>query len=119
VGGDLEPSGSFKPCDEWGGCAGRAGPARPQACPDGHRRAIPLRQSGRPATPRAASAPSPCGAAMFRVSRRGEAIDHADTLEGARGIVRPGPALGAVRYRYDEIRAELFLFGHTSRARGI
>jgi hypothetical protein len=34
---------------------------------------------------------------MFRVSHRGEGIDDADTLEGARGIVRgqsPGESIG-------------------------
>jgi hypothetical protein len=42
-------------------------------------------------------------------------IDDADTLEGARGIVR-GQSRG--RYDVDEIRAEPFLSGHRSRAWG-
>src|SRR5262249_12023168 len=37
---------------------------------------------------RPASAPSPGGGAMVRVNHRGEGIDAADTLEGARGIVQ-------------------------------
>jgi hypothetical protein len=40
---------------------------------------------------------------MFRVSRRGEGIDGADTIEGAQEIVR-GQSPG--RYDVDEIRAE-------------
>jgi hypothetical protein len=48
---------------------------------------------------------------MFRVSHRGEGIDDADTLEGARGIVRGQPP---GRYDVDEIRAEPFRSGHTS-----
>jgi hypothetical protein len=51
---------------------------------------------------------------MFRV-RRGEAIDDAHTIEGARGIVR-GQSPG--RYAVDEIRAEPFPSGHTSRQWG-
>jgi hypothetical protein len=47
-----------------------------------------------------ASAPSPGGGAMFRVSHRGEGIDDADTLEGARRIVRGQPP---GRYDVDEI----------------
>jgi hypothetical protein len=39
-------------------------------------------------------------------------IDDADTIEGARGIVR-GQSPG--RYDVDEIRAESFASGHTSR----
>jgi hypothetical protein len=49
---------------------------------------------------------------MFRVSHRGEGIDDADTIEGARGIVR-GQSPG--RYDVDEIRAEPFPSGHTCR----
>ena len=52
---------------------------------------------------------------MFRVSHRGEGIDDAGTLEGARGIVR-GQRRG--RYTVDEIRAEPFPSGHTSRQWG-
>jgi hypothetical protein len=54
-------------------------------------------------------------AAIFRVSYRGEGIDDADTIEGARGIVR-GQSPG--RYDVDEIRAEPFPSGHTSRQWG-
>jgi hypothetical protein len=50
---------------------------------------------------------------MFRVSHRGKGIDDADTIEGARVIVR-GQSPG--RYDVDEIRAEPFPSGHTSRA---
>jgi hypothetical protein len=50
---------------------------------------------------------------MFRVSHRGEGIDDADTLEGARQIV-PGQAPG--RYDVDEIRDGPFPSGHTSRS---
>jgi hypothetical protein len=57
---------------------------------------------------------SPVGRAMFRVSHRGEGIDD-DTLEGARGIVR-GQLPGS--YAVDEIRAEPFPSGHTSRQWG-
>lgn len=39
---------------------------------------------------------------MFRVSRRGEGIDDAETIEGAREIVRGEPPS---RYEVDEIRA--------------
>jgi hypothetical protein len=52
---------------------------------------------------------------MFRVSHRGEGIDDADTLEGARGAVR-GQSTG--RYDVDEIRTEPFHSGHTSRQWG-
>jgi hypothetical protein len=44
-----------------------------------------------------------------------DGIDDADTSEGARGIVR-GPPPG--RYDVDEIRAEPFPSGHTSRQCG-
>jgi hypothetical protein len=52
---------------------------------------------------------------MFRVSQRGEGIDDADTLEGAHQVVR-GQAPD--RYDVDEIRADPFPSGHTSRQRG-
>jgi hypothetical protein len=52
---------------------------------------------------------------MFRVSQRGEGIDDADTIEGAREIVRRQPP---ARYDVDEIRAEPFPSGHTSRQWG-
>ena len=52
---------------------------------------------------------------MFRVSHHGEGIDDAETLEGARGIVRGQPA---GRYDVDEIRAKPFPSGHTPRAWG-
>jgi hypothetical protein len=52
---------------------------------------------------------------MFRVSHRGEGIDDADTIEGAWGIVRGQPP---GRYDVDEIRAEPFPSGHTSRQWG-
>jgi hypothetical protein len=50
---------------------------------------------------------------MFRVSQRGEGIDDADTIERAREIVR-GESPG--RYEVEEIRAEPFPSGHTSRS---
>jgi hypothetical protein len=49
---------------------------------------------------------------MLRVSHRGEGIDDAETVEGAREIVRDQPA---GRYDVDEIRAEPLPSGHTSR----
>jgi hypothetical protein len=52
---------------------------------------------------------------MFRVSHRGDGIDDADTLEGARGIGRGQPP---GRYDLDEIRAEPLPSGHTSRQWG-
>jgi hypothetical protein len=52
---------------------------------------------------------------MFRVSHRGEGLDDADTLEGAREIVRSQPP---GRYDVDEIRAEPVPSGHTSRQGG-
>jgi hypothetical protein len=52
---------------------------------------------------------------MFRVNHRGEGIDDADTIEGARGIVR-GQSLS--RYDVDEIRTERFPSGRKSRAWG-
>jgi hypothetical protein len=51
---------------------------------------------------------------MFRV-RRGDMIDDADTIEGAREVVR-GQAPG--RYGVDEVRAGPFASGHTSRRWG-
>jgi hypothetical protein len=51
---------------------------------------------------------------MFRISRRDDGID-ADSIDRAREILRqaePG------RYRVDEIRADPFHSGHTSRAWG-
>jgi hypothetical protein len=52
---------------------------------------------------------------MVRVSHRGDGIDDADTIEGARGIVQGQPP---GRYDVDEIRAEPFPSGHTSRQWG-
>jgi hypothetical protein len=52
---------------------------------------------------------------MFRVSNNGEGIDDADTIEGARALVR-GQEPG--RYDVAEIRAEPFPSGHTSRSWG-
>jgi hypothetical protein len=52
---------------------------------------------------------------MFRVSHRGDGIDDPDTIEGARGIVRDQPP---GHYDVDEIRAEPFPSGHTSRGWG-
>ena len=51
----------------------------------------------------------------FRVSQQGEGIDDACTIEGARTIVQ-GQSPG--RYDVDEIRAEPFPSGHTSRQWG-
>jgi hypothetical protein len=52
---------------------------------------------------------------MFRVSHRGEGIDDADSIEGAQRIVQGQPP---GRYDVDEIRAEPFPSGHTSRQWG-
>jgi hypothetical protein len=52
---------------------------------------------------------------MFRVSQRGDGIDDADTIDGARAIVRGQPP---GRYDVDEIRAEPFPSGHTSQSWG-
>jgi hypothetical protein len=52
---------------------------------------------------------------VFRVGQCNEGIDDADSIEGARETVReqaPG------RYDVDEIRAEPFPSGHTSRQWG-
>jgi hypothetical protein len=48
---------------------------------------------------------------MSRVSHRGEGIDDADTIEGARQIVIGQPP---GRYDIDEIRAHPFPSGHTA-----
>jgi hypothetical protein len=61
---------------------------------------------------------SSCGfgeAKMFRVSREGEGIEDADTIDGAHEIVQGQPP---GRYDVDEIRAEPFPSGHTIRQRG-
>jgi hypothetical protein len=52
---------------------------------------------------------------VFRVSLKGEGIDNADTIEGAREVVR-----GQLAGRYDlvEIRADPFPLGHISRSWG-
>ena len=52
---------------------------------------------------------------LFRVSHRGEGIEDSDTVEGAREIVQGQPP---GRYDVDEIRAEPFPSGHTSRSWG-
>jgi hypothetical protein len=57
----------------------------------------------------------PLGAALFRVSHKGEGIDDADSIEGARQVVWGQPP---DRYDVDEIRAEPFASGHTSRSWG-
>jgi hypothetical protein len=49
---------------------------------------------------------------LYRVSQRGEGYDAADTIDDAREIVRGQPA---GRYDVDEIRAEPFPSGYTSR----
>jgi hypothetical protein len=49
---------------------------------------------------------------MFRVSQKGEGIHDADTIQGAREIVR-GQTMG--RYDVDEIRGEPFPSGHGHR----
>jgi hypothetical protein len=51
---------------------------------------------------------------MFRFSRD-DLIDNAETIEDSREIVRGQPP---GRYHVDEIRAEPFACGHTSRAWG-
>jgi len=53
---------------------------------------------------------------MFRVSHRGEGIDDADTIEGARGILKCRPP---GRYDVDAIRAERFPSGHSTRQWGV
>ncbi len=52
---------------------------------------------------------------VFRVSQRGGGIDDADTLEGAREVVRGQPP---GRYDVDEISREPLPSGHTSRQWG-
>jgi hypothetical protein len=52
---------------------------------------------------------------MFRVTHKGEGLDNADTIDGARQIVR-GQTPG--RYDVDEIRGEPFPSGLTSRQWG-
>ncbi len=52
---------------------------------------------------------------MFRVSHGGEAIDDAQTIDGAREVVR---GLQPGRYDVDEIRVDPFPSGHTSRQWG-
>jgi hypothetical protein len=52
---------------------------------------------------------------MFRVSHKGERLADADTIEGAREIVR-GQQPG--RRDVDEIRSGPFPSGHTSRSWG-
>jgi hypothetical protein len=52
---------------------------------------------------------------MFRISQRGEGIDDADTIEGAKQVVSGQPP---GRYDVDEIRADPFPSGHTSRQWG-
>ena len=52
---------------------------------------------------------------MFRVSRQGEGLDDVDTIDGARQLVQGQPP---GRYDVDEIRAESFPSGHTSRSWG-
>ena len=52
---------------------------------------------------------------MDRVSQRGDGIDDADTIEGARDIVRGEPT---GRYDVDEIRAAPVPTGHGSRSWG-
>jgi hypothetical protein len=49
---------------------------------------------------------------MFRVSHQGEGIADADTIEGARKVVRGQPAGW---YGVDEIRAATFPSGHRLR----
>jgi hypothetical protein len=50
---------------------------------------------------------------MSRVSHKGQAIDDADAIECARGSVR---GLPAGRYEVEEIRADPFASGRTSRS---
>jgi hypothetical protein len=52
------------------------------------RRSAQSRQPGRPTVFGRTRGPSPGGAAMFRVRHRGEGIDDAATIEGAREMVR-------------------------------
>ena len=52
---------------------------------------------------------------MFRISRKSEDIDDADTIDGVRQVVQDQP-LG--RYDVDEIWADPLPSGHTSRSWG-
>jgi hypothetical protein len=52
---------------------------------------------------------------MLRVGHRGDSIDDAGTIDGAREVVRGRPP---GRYDVDEIRAGPFPSGHTSRSWG-
>jgi hypothetical protein len=52
---------------------------------------------------------------MFRVSQGAKGIADADTIDGARGIVRGQPT---GRHDVDEIRPDPFPSGHTSRSWG-
>jgi hypothetical protein len=52
---------------------------------------------------------------MFRVGHRGEGIDDAETIGGAREIVRGRPP---GRYDVDEVRAKPLASGSTSRSGG-
>jgi hypothetical protein len=52
---------------------------------------------------------------MFRVNHKGKGLGDADTIEGAREIVR-GQRPGT--YGVDETRADPFPSGHTSRSWG-
>ena len=53
--------------------------------------------------------------AMYRVSHRGEGLDDADAIEGAHQLVKGQPP---GRYDVDDIRADPFPSGHTSRQWG-
>jgi hypothetical protein len=50
---------------------------------------------------------------VYRVSRQGQGIDDADTIEGTRQVVQGQPP---GRYDLDEIRAEPFPSEHTDRS---
>jgi hypothetical protein len=52
---------------------------------------------------------------MYRVSQRGEGIDDAEKVEGARQVVRGQPP---GRYDVDEIRADPLRSGNSSRLWG-
>jgi hypothetical protein len=52
---------------------------------------------------------------MFRVSQRGQGIDDANAIEGARETVQDQ---SSGRYDLDEIRAERLPSGHSSRSWG-
>ena len=53
---------------------------------------------------------------LFRVSHKGKGLGDADTIEGAREIVQGQPP---GRYEVDEMRAQPWPSGHTSRQRRI